>query len=558
MIIELTYQLSGYIPYTNSNFGFVTPVFTDNKGKFYIQVSSGHNQLPTWNPLPESYYEVILRIDYKSILTDSFIYGFKRGDELYFAKGKEMAYFLSTSFSTEDEEGYDLAKGFIEDWPLLEPIIESLNKDEIWNKCLDIISKQSKAMPAIFKVHFEVQDFNDGKLVLKSSSDNARKIFQVKFKESLENHFDKIITNFKIEFITESDDVLPASPFVYYGGGPLQVQGSYFLETGISPFQDFDNFVVSEFNTIAYHQALDFTNRKTASILAIQGAIGVGKTHLVHSIAKRLISSHKNVGIYTVFSQPGQIQEICEPQIKQFEEAAYEKDLIIIDDAHNLKRENSSWVRLVRLLKKWKAMNKSIILSYRENYQMDIVPELQDNVDRLYLSLPDEADKLSIIESRASNLNIELSEKDLIKLAGDKEINIADIQKVLARTYLMEEIRNKDQKMVFSFNIEHIHPKVIDSCVYHYLNYNFIPHFYNLESSGIHAKVISHFIQDILITPHHGANLNSRLPYIDGLYYSFDTLQYYVFENEEFRKMVSDILMQLVSNNDNQSNIDIT
>ncbi len=557
MVIEGTYKLCGYIDYIPSSVGFVTPVFKDQENMYCIQVSAERKRRLEWELLPLEYHSSVFLTDQRREfkLGDSFLYGFKWEDALFFAEGKDMADFLSKSVLPTAKEGHELVKEFIADWISLEPVSQEITKESIWKNCLDFIGNYSRTMPGIFFENFEVVEFNSGILTLKSRNESVKKVFVSKFEEQLILFFRKEIPNFQITII-QDDNILPALPFVYFGGGePLISQGSFIIETSIKPFQDFDNFIVSAFNSNAYHRALDFIENKSASILTIRGAAGVGKTHLLNSIAKHLTKSvsDKKVGVYTVFSQSDSKNEISESEIEQFETSASDNDIIIIDDAHNINDKKLTLQRLIRVFKKWRGMDKSIVLSFRDSFQVDLLPEFLEDTQQLVFTLPDEVDKLKIIESKINSYNIRLTGRDILMLSEDRQIqSITDIQRYLTRVYLTEDFKTISRNIFLSHHYsDYFNIKWVESSVYDYFRLNQEHSYFVLpEIATVNAKIISRFIKDLFIVPHHGSVIAKETEYVDGVFYSFDTLQYYLFESKPFKKVVSEILRELILKGD--------
>ena len=557
MVLDETYSLFGYIEYISSTVGFVTPVFKSDEDTFYVQVSSGKKRIREWELLPSEYHPFVLPVkeNNKNHLSGYFLYGFKCDDSLIFASGKEMAEYLSTSFLPSAKDGIELAKGFIRDWVSLDPVVEEITKERIWKNCLDLIGKDSKTMPGIFLENFSVIEFYNGVLTLSSKNDSVKKAFESKFQEQLISYFSQEIPDFKIDIIQETN-ILPTKQLIYYGGGrPLYSQGSFIVETKIKSFQDFDNFIVSSFNTKAYHQAVGFIESETSSILTIRGAAGVGKTHLVNSIAKHFTEkdTHNKVGVYTVFSKPENKNKFTEFEIEQFEITASANDIIIIDDAHNIDKETYTAQRLIKILKRWRAMNKSIVLSFRDSLQVDFVPELIEDSEQLILFQPSEDDKLKFIESKINTYNIQLSGRDILTLSEDRQLqNFTDIQRYLTRAYLAEEFRTVKRNVFLSYQYEtYFTSKLLESLVYDHFRLNQEhPYFVFPEVASLNARIISHFIQDLFLAPHHGSRIVKETDYIDGIFYSFDAMQYYLFESEPFKKTILEILREVILNRD--------
>jgi len=470
---------------------------------------------------------------------------------LFFAEGMKMAAYLSESFIPAAREGLELAKGFVEDWASLEPVIEKTNKENIWKKCLEFIGKFSKTMPGIFLENFDLTGFANGHLTLKSKNESVKKVFEAQFKPELIAHFTEEIAGFEIT-ITEENMLVPNLPFVYFGGGTnLCTQGSLIVQTSINRFQGFDNFIISGFNATAYGKAIRFMENKSAPILTIQGSAGTGKSHMINSIAERLSNedSKKKIAIYTIFSQPGMSSEITKSEMEEFEFRASQYDIIFVDNADHI-NSYGGLNSLMAIMKKWSDLGKKMVLSFREPFKPGMVKELENKSEHLFLNEPDEADKLKIIKSKSAAHNIKLTGRDILRLSEDRAIkSVADIQRKLARIYLTKEFKDLSRQTFLSPGKENINIKLLESSVFEYFTTKLDhPGYPPKDPSIYYPKIISLFINDLFISSHHGTIPGSYMPdYTDAVFYSLDSLQYYFFENEQFRRTVSEILVDLVS-----------
>lgn len=550
MITEQKYNLCGYIEYVTTPIGFVTPVFKNLREDYFVQVSAGSNKNLEWIPLQKEYSNSIKNYN-ESILQlteEAFVYGFKWNSSVYFATGKDMAAYLTSSFLPKAEVGKDLAIDFINDWLSLEPTAEVTNKERIWKKCLDIIEIQSKTLPAVFRENFDIIGFENGRLNILSKNESIKKVFETQFQNLLLTSLSDEIPGFNISFIKHHEEFTPL-PFVYFGGS-MYPQGSFFIETKINSFQDFDNFIVGSFNEQAYFQALDFIESESNSLITIYGEIGVGKTHLINSIAQRLANGRtaQKVGLYSFFSTGNTNADIPDSEFLQLERSATFHDVIIIDDVHTAIRKKTNLRRLTRLLKKWKDLNKSVVLSIQYNNTNDINIELSENSEQLVLNMPDEFDKLRIFKSKAIAHNIPLSGIEISRLAEDKEINtVADIQKYVTRLFIADDIRTDWKDFIIPYRNYHLNRSRIESYVYDYVRFN-MEHFSAIPPirTQVSTKVISHFIQDLFSSSHHGEQNRPDKYFVDGAFYSFDILQYYLFQNKVFKTTVSEILRELI------------
>lgn len=543
------YELYGYIEYTQSPVGFVTPVFRNGEGEYYIQSSLLVREEVEWDLLPVEYCSSV--IPYKEGtdkgLSDVVIYGFKWNSRLFFAPAGELANYLTKFFLPSTEEGIELVKCFLEDWQQSKSNLKILNKEDIWEKCLALIRRDSRILPHVFRKNFEVIDFDGGILMLRSDNVSVRDVFENSFKRQLISKVREEISDFNINVAWEDNPYLPVIIFEC-----KQADHSRKLlirETGINPFQGFDNFIVMNFNGNAYKQARNFMENSSSTVITILGTEGAGKTHLLNSIARHLTAGHSRnkVGLYTTCSSWHHSSETVRSAVSELESLTSFHDIIIIDDVHKIRKETRTVQQLGVLIEKWKDMKKKVVLSYSVQ-EAGLVPTYVADSEQVMLTLPNGADKRKIIEVKSSTHHIDIAGRDILMLSEDEEVKtVADIQKALARIFLTEELRRIIKSSTAYSSIYRFDPTRMESYIYDYFEVN--PENALLrtpEVASLNARIISDFIQDIFFDRRRFFRYVSG-SFCDATPYSFSTLQHYLFESRPFRRVILEIMQELMT-----------
>lgn len=568
-----SYDLYGYISYLKSEVDFITPVFKDIKGKSIIQVSTSKLQAVEWVELPLEYEGVINTVDYPlhADKHDSFIYGFKWEKGLFFSSGINMSEYLAQTFLPASKEGIDLAKAFIDDWKTLEPFSKELTGEDIWKASLEIIASESRTMPKIFSENVEIVSFSENQLLLKSENADVKKVFEKQYKDQIEEYFKANISDFKIDFIHEERNILPHFPIIHFGGDTIfHAQGSFLRHSQVTAVQKNDNFILGDFNATAYSKAINIFSSSGATLLIIEGIAGIGKTHLLNAVTQklRISSPSTKIGFYSVLYQQDYKIEIDDGEFAQIEMENNQNDLIIIDDAHNIK--NTATLRLSNLLKKWSLLNKKVILSFRENQnKLRTYNELLQKADYAFLSAPTEFEKLQILKNKSLNYNINLTQYAISILCDNRDVNnIADLQRQMTLLYINGGLNSRNlvntNKIQIDSNalIKWIEPTV--SKYYNIekgsLNRN-LSEYYNVgryaqkpssrDSIFFSIKFISQFLLDLFNFSHqqsgnikYGTVASGPVPF-----YSFEIVQRIFFEDENFREAIKEMYNDVVSRN---------
>ena len=119
----------------------------------------------------------------------------------------------------------------------------------------------------------------------------------------------------------------------------------------LDPTLVFENFVVAESNKIAHSMAMAFANNKqTGNLLYIQGNVGMGKTHLVQSIAAHVRSSQPERRVVYLSAEKFMqfyIRAVRDNDIISFKEKLRSADILLIDDLQFICGKSSSEQELI-------------------------------------------------------------------------------------------------------------------------------------------------------------------------------------------------------------------
>jgi len=119
-----------------------------------------------------------------------------------------------------------------------------------------------------------------------------------------------------------------------------------FAKAGLNKKYNFDNFAVSTSNQVAYAAAQAVVNNPGSAYnpLFLYGGVGVGKTHIAQSVAKKILEADRNKKVYFC---PGDnftnelIESIREKATGRFRKKYRYLNLLIIDDIQFIAGKNA-------------------------------------------------------------------------------------------------------------------------------------------------------------------------------------------------------------------------
>lgn len=205
-----------------------------------------------------------------------------------------------------------------------------------WNEFLAKLSEIKGERSVLYSVLKQTRpsELTEEKIIINCDNQGIKKYLDPKLKE-IE---DCIYQNFKkrllVEFIIAPlQKKKTSSPLLAFEPAAEDL----FVKFGLNKKYSFENFAVSSTNQVAYAAAQAVVNNLGSAYnpLFLYGGVGVGKTHLAQSIAKKILEEDKNKKIYFC---PGDsftnelIEAIRDKTTPRFRRKYRHLNLLIIDD----------------------------------------------------------------------------------------------------------------------------------------------------------------------------------------------------------------------------------
>ena len=234
--------------------------------------------------------------------------------------------------------------------------------------------------------------------------------------------------------------------------------GKYpFLNSGHS----FDNFVVSSNNSMAHAAALAVSESPTAQVynpLFIYGGSGLGKTHLMHSIARYIIEHNYNLKVMYVNSETFTnevIEAIRSNKTKGDSTATSELkkkyrnvDILLIDDIQFIIGKESTQEEFFHTFNTLYESGKQIVLS------SDKPPSDMNKLDARYTSRfaqgivvdiqpPDYETSMAILLKLCEEKHAQIDDSILSYIASNIKSNIRDLEGAFKSIFLYSGLNKK-------------------------------------------------------------------------------------------------------------------
>ncbi len=257
---------------------------------------------------------------------------------------------------------------------------------------------------------------------------------------------------YDVEFIVPSDKKDSEST------EELKVRQDLIIQAGLNPNYKFETFVVGENNRLAHSAALAVADAEPGEIynpLFIYGGVGLGKTHLMQSIAHYILEKNPNCKILYTSSEDFTndiINSIGTNKRRNDNEAISKMrykyrnvDVLLIDDIQFIIGKERTQEEFFHTFNHLQMSNKQIIISSDQHpKKMNILEErivtrfeMGLTVD---ISSPDFETRVAILKKKSYNID-----NDVINyIASNITSNVRELESALNRLVAFNKLENKE------------------------------------------------------------------------------------------------------------------
>ncbi len=231
-----------------------------------------------------------------------------------------------------------------------------------------------------------------------------------------------------------------------------------YLKSGHS----FDTFVTSRSNSMAHAAAVAVAEAPTSQIynpLFLYSDSGLGKTHLMHSIARHIIEHHAELNVLYTTSEDftNQVIEAIRTNKKKGDTAATTNlrkkfrnvDVLLIDDIQFIIGKESTQIEFFNTFEALYQANKQIVIS------SDKPPRDMDQLDERYRSRfnsglpvdiqpPDYETSMAILKNYQENETVKLEDKILSYIATNIRSNIRDLEGAYKKVIFLSKLTHQE------------------------------------------------------------------------------------------------------------------
>lgn len=212
----------------------------------------------------------------------------------------------------------------------------------------------------------------------------------------------------------------------------------------LNPEFTFETFVTGKSNQLAYKACFELAKRQPKNRhnpLFIYGPSGLGKTHLMHSVADRFVKMNKSFYYFTSEKFINQlVYSLRNNKVEDFKKKIKKVDLLIVDDIHVLAGKTKSSNEFLTLFADFTSGDKQLILaSDRHPSQMTEFDERFRSRFSWGLTVavePPEIDtRMQILQKKAAAHQMELPRECALFIAQNVVSNVRRLEGALNQVF---------------------------------------------------------------------------------------------------------------------------
>ncbi len=348
---------------------------------------------------------------------------------------------------------------------VLENKLDTLTASQVWNKCLTII--KDNVSPMTFNTWFipikplEIIE-NTIKIQLPNSyyyewiDQRYNSLLHKTIKETLGE-------TGAIEYVIQDEalDIKPERSISVHIKAPeikIPTKIASDFNTGLNPKYSFDNFIKGSGNELAHAAGLAVGNTPQGSSfnpLFIYGGVGLGKTHLLHAIGNKVVSTHPSLRVHYVSTEEFTVkflEAIQNNTVNEFQSFFRAVDVLILDDIQFLIGKEKTQDHFFHTFNSLYNGGKQIILT-SDKPPKDLRGLDERLISRFHMGLtaditpPDYETRLVILNKKADEIGLSIQPGILDYIASNITSNIRELEGCLLKLLANVSLTSRDMDL---------------------------------------------------------------------------------------------------------------
>ena len=318
---------------------------------------------------------------------------------------------------------------------------------ELWQKSLEILRQE--IAPVSFEtwiVPIKPIAVSNSTVILKIDDSFIKNTVETKYYNLIENTIKHLMgSNYKIA-ITETENINTEEKAQ---SNKPEKQKSEF-ESNLNPKYVFSTFVVGNSNRLAHAAALAVAESPATAYnpFFLYGGVGLGKTHLMHSIAHYILENNPNAKVLYVSCEKFTnelINSIRDDKNEEFRRKYRNIDILLIDDIQFISQKERTQEEFFHTFNALYDAHKQIIISsdrppkeiktleerLRSRFEWGLIADINP---------PDYETRIAILKKKAENDNIVVNDEVYEYIAKNIVSNIRELEGALTRVVAYSQL----------------------------------------------------------------------------------------------------------------------
>ena len=318
---------------------------------------------------------------------------------------------------------------------------------ELWQKSLEILRQE--IAPVSFEtwiVPIKPIAVSNSTVIVKIDDSFIKNTVETKYYNLIENTIKHLMgSNYKIA-ITETENINTEEKAQ---SNKPEKQKSEF-ESNLNPKYVFSTFVVGNSNRLAHAAALAVAESPATAYnpFFLYGGVGLGKTHLMHSIAHYILENNPNAKVLYVSCEKFTnelINSIRDDKNEEFRRKYRNIDVLLIDDIQFISQKERTQEEFFHTFNALYDAHKQIIISsdrppkeiktleerLRSRFEWGLIADINP---------PDYETRIAILKKKAENDNIVVNDEVYEYIAKNIVSNIRELEGALTRVVAYSQL----------------------------------------------------------------------------------------------------------------------
>ncbi|MGL5381381.1 chromosomal replication initiator protein DnaA [Clostridium sp.] len=325
--------------------------------------------------------------------------------------------------------------------------------DTQWNAILSIIEPETSAVS--FNTWFKetkLIDIDKSTMTISVKNEFTKEILSTRYLGLIQNCILQVLNkDFDLNFVlaTNEDSYLKKKSMPKRE----QIEDPLNIKSNLNPRYVFDSFVVGNSNRMAHAASLAVAEAPARAYnpLFLYGGVGLGKTHLMHSIAHYILEQNPDAKVLYASSEKFTnelINSIRDDKNEAFRNKYRNIDILLIDDIQFIAGKERTQEEFFHTFNTLHEANKQIIISsdrppkeietledrLRSRFEWGLIADIQS---------PDLETRIAILRKKAEIENLSVPEDVLLFIAKTVISNIRELEGALNRILAFSSLANR-------------------------------------------------------------------------------------------------------------------